>query len=482
VELTAIGYVLLPVTLCLSFWPSRLAQLVIIAGVFGAAAPIVFSVAGGLALPSAFLPGLVFIAIISWQPLLGMRSAATPEIWRTLFPFLLFALWALVSAYLLPRIFADDLQVWPQRLDGDLLSRVYLEPNSGNITQGLYLLSNTVMLIFGSLFFAQSGTHERVFLHAYLLGGYLAVGICFWELASKLTGLYFPQEFLYSNPRWAIFTEQTIRSVPRINGSFTEPAGLAGYLSGIIFATVNLSLRDRGGVLVGILLVLSILAMLSSTSTTGLVIVLVLIPLLVLRGLVVGARGAVRFVGIGLSVLTLLGVVGIFALPAAAPRIEAAITEVTGQTLDKSDSQSYETRTTMDTDSVALLAPSYGLGAGWGSVRSSSLIPGILGNCGVLGLLLLLWFTARTVRAVARARRQAPADTKIYLGAMAWSLLGNLCAALLSGPTIDEIDFFLRLALVVGCTARLCEAAAHEGVKPLSAQQPPLASVVSTRR
>ena len=43
VELTAIGYVLLPVTLCLAFWPSRLAQLVIIAAVFGAAAPIVLS-------------------------------------------------------------------------------------------------------------------------------------------------------------------------------------------------------------------------------------------------------------------------------------------------------------------------------------------------------------------------------------------------------------------------------------------------------
>ncbi len=480
-ELTAIGYVLLPVTLCLAFWPSRLAQLVIVAGVFGAAAPIVSS-GGGLALPSALLPGLVFVAIISWQPLFGMRSAATPEIWRTLFPFLLFALWALVSAYLLPRIFADDLQVWPQRLEGDFPSRVYLEPNTGNITQGLYLLSNTVMLIFGSLFFAQSGAHARVFLYTYLLGGYLVVAICSWELANKLTGLYFPQELLYSNPRWAILTEQTIRSVPQINGPFTEPAGLAGYLSGIIFATVNLSLRDHGGVLVGALLVLSILAMLLSTSTTGLAIILLLIPLLMLRGLVVGARGAVRFVGISLAVLTLLGVVGFFALPAAAPRIEAAITEVTGQTLDKSDSQSYETRTTMDTDSLALLAPSYGLGAGWGSVRSSSLIPGILGNCGVLGLLLLFWFGARTVRAVARARRQAPADTEIYLGAMAWSLLGNLCAALLSGPTIDEIDFFLRLALIVGCSARLSEAAAHEGVNPVSARRPPLASVVSTRR
>jgi hypothetical protein len=411
-------------------------------------------------LPSAFLPGLAFITIIAWQPLLGVGSAATPGILRTLFPFLLFAVWALASAYFLPRIFSGDLQVWPQRQEANSYSQVYLEPNAGNITQGFYLLTNTAMLIFGSLFFARSETSDRMCLRAYLLGGYLAVGICFWALANKLTGLYFPQDFFYSNPRWAILADQAYGDVSRINGSFTEPAALAGYLSGIIFATLNLSLHGHGGIPVRALLVLSILAMLLSTSTTGLTIIALIVPLLAFRGLVIGARGAPRLVGISLIGLTLLGIVGFFALPVAAPRFEAAMTEVGDQTLDKPESESYQGRTTKDIDSLALVAPSYGLGAGLGSVRSSSLVPGILGNCGIPGLLLLVWFAFRVIAQFARAGRQAPADTERYIGAMSWSLLGNLCAALLSGPTIDDIDFFLRLAVVVGCSARLFQASA----------------------
>ena len=460
-ELTSIGYVLLPVTLGLAFWPGRLMQLVLIAAVFGAAAPIVLS--GGpdaLALPSPLLPGLLLIGVLALQTLIGLRPPTMPDVAWMLLPFLLFVLWGIAGAYFLPRFFLGEFQVWPQRLGDDFAAPVYLEPSSGNMTQGVYIITNTMMLLFGALFVARSPNIERIVLRTYLFSGYLVVGICLWEWANKLTGIYFPEDFLYSNPRWAIYTEQTFGSVARLNGPFTEPAGLAAYLAGIAFATLNLLLNGHHTVARWMLLGLAILAVALSTSTTGLAVVLLGVPLLIFRGVIVGAQGAFRFIGIGLAGVILLALVGFFALPAIAPRFEAGVHDVTNQTLEKSESTSYEDRTTKDFDSIALLLPSYGLGAGWGSVRSSSLIPGILGNTGVPGFLLLTWFAVRTSRRLAQVRRTAPPETGIALGALTWSLLGNLCAALLSGPTIDTIDFFLRLAVIVGCCARLQPAAA----------------------
>lgn len=484
-DLTGIGYVLLPATLCLAFWPRLLMQLVLVATVFGAAAPIVMSgSADALALPSPFLPGLMLIGVLALQTLIGLRPATTPDVAWMVLPFLLFVLLAVVGAYFLPRFFLGEFQVWPQRLGDDFTTPVYLEPSAGNMTQGVYLITNALMLLFSALFVARSENMERIILRTYLFSGYLVIGICLWEWANKLTGIYFPQDFLYSNPRWAIYNEQTFGDVARINGPFTEPAALAAYLSGIVFTTLNLLLRGHHTFARWLLLGLAIVATALSTSTTGLVVILLVVPLLVLRGVIVGAHGAFRFVAIGLAGAVLLGLVGFFTLPVIAPHFDKGVQAVTNQTLEKSESASYEDRTTKDLDSIALLLPSDGLGAGWGSVRSSSLIPGILGNTGVPGMLLLIWFAVRISRRLAAARRAAAPDTEMVVGALTWSLLGNLCAAVLAAPTIDAIDFFLRLGVIVGCCARLqpasaAAAALREAANTTTGRRPPLRPAIA---
>lgn len=126
------------------------------------------------------------------------------------------------------------------------------------------------------------------------------------------------------------------------------------------------------------------------------------------------------------------------------------------QSLQKAEGESFATRTGLDLDSLGVLFPSYGLGAGWGSVRASSLIPGLLANLGIFGCMLLLWFVVRLVRQVGRARRLAStAGQLMVLDGASAVVIGNLTAAVLSAPSLNAVDFYLMLGLLIACAARV---------------------------
>jgi hypothetical protein len=177
-----------------------------------------------------------------------------------------------------------------------------------------------------------------------------------------------------------------------------------------------------------------------------------------------------------------IGIIIYLSFPSLFLKIQIALNTVIDATLNKPGSISYVDRTTKDLDSVAILAPSLGFGAGWGSVRSSSLIPGVLGNSGLPGLLLLCWFARRVIGIITQARRNAAAgESLIAMDAMTGSVVGTLCAALIAGPSIDDIDFFLRLAIVIGCAARICQEARIRKLAPLAASTYPVSLSVLPR-
>ncbi len=104
-----------------------------------------------------------------------------------------------------------------------------------------------------------------------------------------------------------------------------------------------------------------------------------------------------------------------------------------------------------------------GLGAGWGSVRSSSLIPGLLANIGIPGMMLVVWFGLRIWGGVRRARRIAARTDRqrlLVIDATSGALAGTLAAAVVSAPTISNVDFYLVLGLLVGSIAQVERVAA----------------------
>jgi hypothetical protein len=452
-KLTVLGILVLPLSLIWALRPLRLVQIALVAAVFEAGAALV--IGGGFGLPLAMVPGLLFIAYIIMQYALGMRYAAEGPVLRAVIPLLALLFYALLSVLLLPDAFAGTVMVWPQKADPIQPGLVPLAFNSGNVTQTLYLAMNITITVATALFLTHSKVSYRGIICAYLLGGYVVVGLAFWQFASRIAGVPFPDDVLYSNPGWAI-VEQNLGGVPRIQASFSEPAGLAFYLSGLCFCCLWLIARRYRVMAPSLLLVLAVVAMLLSTSTTGIVTLLLGLPLLtVLTGLRSDASGLAQLMKT-VAVLALSGAIAIGPVFVLKPSLLQSVDQVVTSTLSKGDSESYTERSGIDAAAVATVGASYGLGVGWGSFRASSLLPGLLANGGIFGVLMVLWLFARVARLVSKAAANAPEHSgRVLVDGFAAALCGQLCAALLSAPTIGSLAFFLQLGCVIGAAARM---------------------------
>lgn len=450
-HITVLGMLLLPLSL---FWiarPVRLLQLAFIASIFEAGAALL--IGGSFGLPPAMVPGLLFIASIVLQYALGMRYPAEAPVLRAMTPLLALLGYALISEMVLPDAFAGKIMVWPQRPDLLQPSLVPLAFGSGNITQPLYLVMNVMVAIATALFMTRRSIPYRSLMSGYLLGGYIAVGLAFWQFAARVTGIPFIDDILYSNTGWAI-VEQNLGSVPRIQGPFSEPAGLAFYLSGLCFCCLWLSAQGHRMMRINLLLPLAILAMLLSTSTTGILTLAVGLPATLLLA---GFRTEINARLLRNTVMLMLcGIVVLGPVFVLKPALMTSVSEVVTATLTKGDSDSYSERTGVDAAALASIAPTYGLGVGWGSFRTSSLIPGLLANAGLFGLAMVLWLFMRVAKLAARAKAGVSGHpARCIIDGFSAALCGQLAAALLSAPTIGSLGFFLQLGCVVGGAARM---------------------------
>ena len=452
-ELTQLSVVLLPLCAWYCLAPMRLLQMVFIASVFGAAAAMVI---GGLGLPPGLPPAVVFLAYVLLQFALGARYPGEREVWRLGEPLVIAVLYALMSSVILPRAFAGQFDVWPQKIDAAFAFPIMLGPTRSNYTQDLYLISNAAVTVLGALFLTRSGIDFRKLVHTYWAGAILVAVICLWQFASRTVGLFYPEAFFYSNPGWVIFQGQEFGSTPRINGPFSEPASLAFYLSGVIYSAGWVLVRGHRSRLALVVLPVAIATLALSTSTTGFVVLgaggaFLLAYALTAAPPALSAR-ILKF-GVPFGILMFVAVLTLASLDTGFAR---SMDEIIQQTLSKSQTASYDERTSLDADCLGILWPSLGLGAGWGSVRSSSLVPGLLANLGIPGVLLVIWFALRLWAGVRRARRLTSDPGRLLvIDAMGGSLSGILAAALVSAPTISTVDFYLSLAVLLGCVGRV---------------------------
>ena len=452
-QITLLGLILLPLSLLWANLPVRLLQLALIASVFEAAAAMVFG--GSFGLQPAMVPGLLFIGYIVFQYAIGMRYPGEGSVLRAVFPLMALLFYGLLSAWLLPNEFAGRIMVWPQRPDVLASGMVPLEFSSGNITQPLYLALDIVCAVSVAIFMTRSRlTYENI-IAAYLLGGYIVVGLVFWQFASRIAGIPFPDELLHSNPSWSI-VEQSVGTVPRIQGPFSEPAALGGYMSGIALCTLWLTLRGYRLMRPNLLFSLALFSVFLSTSTTGLVTLIVGIPITIALASAGGDARALGRIGKTMGLLVLVGAVAIGPVLILRPSLLDAIGTVATSTLEKRDSSSFEDRTAADTGALAAARESYGLGVGWGSYRSSSLVPGLLANAGVFGVVMVLWQAIRLFRLGRRARRLSPRHPgQILVDGFSAALCTQLGSALISAPMIASLAFYLQLGCIIGVLSRM---------------------------
>jgi hypothetical protein len=452
-DVTLLGLVLIPLSLIWAANPVRLLQVALISGVFEAAAALVLG--GSFGLQPAMVPGILFIVYIVLQYALGMRYPGEGAAFRAMFPLLGLLFYASLSAMIMPGAFAGQIIVWPQKSDVLAPGPGPLQPTFGNVTQPLYLFIDIALTVAVAVFVTRGSVPYRKILSAYMTGGYIVIVLVFWQLANRVSGVPFPDDLLHSNPGWAI-VEQVIDSVPRLQGPFSEPAALAVYLCGVALCCMWLSIRGYRLMRPNLLLSLSITGVLLSTSTTGIVTLAVGLPLVVAMASVGGDPGALAGVGKTVGFLVCGGLLVVAPIFILKPELVDAANLVVEGTLTKGESESYNERTAMDSTALDTLEPTYGLGVGWGSFRSSSFVPGLLANGGVFGFTMVLWFIARLYRLGRRARAAATGHPgQILVDGFSAALCGQLAAALVSAPMITSLVFYVQTGCVAGVLARM---------------------------
>ncbi|MFT8718009.1 hypothetical protein [Acetobacter sp.] len=462
-SLPIMGMILFP--LCLLFWmnPERQIQLVLIGGIFPAAAALIL---GGICVQPSLVPGLAFLSYVALQKILGARYPGQKEVMYLSGPMIFNGVWAVFGSLVMPRLFHNQVLVWPQKADA-AGTQVLLAPSFGNISQDGYLVINIILMVLAAQYLTRNQIDMKKFYGAFVVAGWMVVFICFWQFAARTAHLPFPKEFFYSNTGWAVLDGQMAGPVPRINGSFTEPAACATYLTGVIFSSVWLTLKGYKFRTIKPLIIAATLSLCITTSTTGfaaLAIGMILLPFMVV------ATGAARLLG-RLGQFAMIGavVLGMSTLIVVtfAPQVVAGVQKVSADTASKKDTASYKERTQADTDAITACMETYGLGTGWGSNRSSSLVPGLLASVGIIGCIALLIFDVRLMLTAKTALTVAPgSDYCLVIEGFIAAILGRLIAALTSAPTIGMPDFYVMIAITIAAIARVRMMARQSAITP----------------
>jgi hypothetical protein len=104
-------------------------------------------------------------------------------------------------------------------------------------------------------------------------------------------------------------------------------------------------------------------------------------------------------------------------------------------------------RTAWNQSALAAGSQTWWIGAGWGSLRASSLVANILGTVGVPGLVLFTTFCLLTIRFA----RKAPTDASQMQKSVLLPILISLIDCVLAGPEMTDtsIWFFFGVAAFV---------------------------------
>ncbi|MDB5410899.1 MAG: hypothetical protein JWL84_5811 [Rhodospirillales bacterium] len=457
-ELTVFGFVFLPLLVLTLAKPGRLLSLAVVAAIFDAASVLNINLGGfALGVQPGFATDLLFLTAIGLRYLAGQSFGNEKRILYLFWPMILFCFAAAASAILLPRLFAGHVYVWPQRTEKGLENvAVPLYFSSGNITQLVYLLVNASMGILTAVYLNVRPDFTRRVLSIYLLSGIAVSAIGLWQWTSKWSGIFFPSEFIFSNPNWADNTNQTFAStsIYRISGPFSEPSFLCFYLSGVVYASFW-AIVSAGPTRLTVIAFLSSLAIaLMSTSTTGYAAVAIGVPLLFIFK-VSSTHKWVRIAGVAAIAIPIL-LLSAFVVWRFFPKLVEIGAQVLNDTLEKGNSESYEGRHRLDRETFNLVFQTFGLGAGWGSVRASSLVATVVGATGIWGPALVLWFAfrmRRRMQTALRAGERATDEFQVMTTLMA-SLLGMVVAAAVSKPDLIFSGFWINLGACVGLAAR----------------------------
>ena len=408
---------------------------------FGSFAVIPTQLTAGLTLTPAPIVACLLVArtFINARSLRFAASALFAP--RGLMLLLLFWLVAVTVTMLMPRVFADVVEVTPMKMLL-FMHKEYLRPTNQNFSQIAYLtISACTVVAFGRLM--MDPEKQQVALKGLCLGGAMLVftGLLDWLTQYlPLTPLLDP----FRTANYALLIGVTIEGgVHRVVGLMPEASSFGGlcvqFLTLIYFlrhAITDTYLREKVVPVIGFLLLLFTWLSTSSSAYVALVILGVFVFFEWMWRAKNIRKGTKKSREVELEFwLVFVGAAILFVICLVQPRILDPITNLFDSlVLQKTKSVSFEERQFWNKTSWDALQGTYGLGVGMGGTRASNSIIAIFSNTGYLGGLLYFGFALQSL-----LRRANPADVinSAFVSALRWSFLPLAVAGILAGTSAD---------------------------------------------
>lgn len=441
---TYIGFIVVVLGMLVFRGPMTWTLLLAIVGtIFGAASAVNLPALGGSSIqPSVF--ALVFLAArISVSPHL-LSGVMERSIKDTLL-FGLFAGYALLSAYLFPRMFYHQLELPPTKAITLAIYEVApLQPTSQNITQSTYLLG-TFFVVLATLFIARTERRSRLAAMTLLYLGCAHVFFGVLDLACKMANITVMN--VVRNASYAI-VNQEYGSFHRIQGTFSEPSSYAIYGLALLVFSTELWLRDIELRLTAFTSAGLTLLLMASTSSSAYFGLAVYGAILGLRIAYLPSKTAQRK-GLILASCALLAAVLGMGVYVGVPGFAADFSRMLADmTVNKSQSLSAVQRGFWVSKSWDAFSYTKGLGVGVGSFRSSSLVSSIAGATGVFGLTMFVAFLYKVLplHRIAADNLDGEDRTAAVGAAAGWAAVVGLAPAMVAGANPDPGVMFAFLA------------------------------------
>lgn len=407
--------------------------------------------------PTGIPPGHMALGFLTLAVVIR-KNGLTTLMQTVVFPrpgffLLLFTVWAVFSAFVMPRLFWGETTVFPLRLDsGTIFFTKLLAPSSSNLNQAIYAIAN--LLVFASLAaIARNIVMLKGIVIALVVLAFAQITFAVLDMLTFLTGTTSALDII-RNGDYAQLYEHKVMGIKRLNGSFPEASAFAG-ASAAIFAVMFRLWRGNilpfwtGWAAVGLTVCLGL-----AFSSTGYVTMGVY--LLIAYGNIFtrfdktqsldrsARKRTARFSTFG-------PIAGLLAALAVAfrPDLLDPITQIFDSSIvTKLSSDSGVERMSWNTRAFMNFFETWGLGAGLGSVRASSFITAMMGSVGIIGIVLFGTFYMTLIRS---KPDRAGGEVAQIIAATRTGCLVYLIGACVSGSTPDlGLMFFAFAGITYG--------------------------------
>lgn len=345
----------------------------------------------------------------------------------------MFTMYAILSAFVLPRLLSGSIYVFAVRADALGLSLV--QPSSQNITQSFYLLVSLVLVLV--TYMAARLRPMEIFTGA-KIGGAVMILTGIVDMAVGNTSLLDP----FRTATYTLHTTQTIGGADRIVGLMPEPSSFGSAcvaLAALIhFMSAGYTVSRLAALTSGLIVTGLVLMAVLSTSSTALVMLAVFGALAIASGayaFIVNQQTLPRGSVMTSIILAVFSAAAVLFMAAFIPSVVMPIFDTLDQLVFKKvESDSFDERSGWNTAAWNAFLESKGLGVGLGSARASSWPMVIIGNTGVLGSLLFALFL---VHILIIRNKAAPILLRNRARGAKLALLVAMTGAILSATSAD---------------------------------------------